>query len=177
MILIWVSLVFVFLLQLIGFYFMALLYTKVSKFDDLEKKQRKLMTEMDDSIGAYLSELKDENERLIERLAARDAMPAVQTTNSNEVSGVQELAAAVEKQQPVIRVNRPVIPVNLALKSYSKAATVAAEPEPVVEELVAEEDDVRTKTFKLHDAGQTVEEIAKELGKGRTEIELFLKFR
>ena len=57
-------------MQIIGFYFLALLYTKVSKFDDLEKKQRKLMEEMDDSIGAYLSELKDENDRLIERLIA-----------------------------------------------------------------------------------------------------------
>ena len=63
-----IFLVFLFIIQIISFYFLALLYTKVTKFDDLEKKQRKLMTEMDDSIGAYLSELKDENDRLIEQL-------------------------------------------------------------------------------------------------------------
>ena len=63
-----IFLVFLFIIQIISFYFLALLYTKVTKFDDLEKKQRKLMAEMDNSIGAYLSELKDENERLIEQL-------------------------------------------------------------------------------------------------------------
>ena len=68
-----IFLVILFLLQLISFYFLALLYTKVSKFDDLEKKQRKIMNEMDDSLGAYLAELKDENERLIQRLAERDS--------------------------------------------------------------------------------------------------------
>ena len=69
---IWIFLVFLFILQIISFYFLALFYTKMSQFDDLEKKQRKLMDEMDDSIAAYLSELKDENERLIEQLSVHD---------------------------------------------------------------------------------------------------------
>ena len=37
--------------------------------------------------------------------------------------------------------------------------------------------DDRTKAINLHDTGQTIEEIAKALGKGRTEVELILKFR
>ena len=77
-----IFLVILFLLQLISFYFLALLYTKVSKFDDFEKKQRKIMNEMDDSLGAYLAELKDENERLIQRLAERDSdLSAVERGN------------------------------------------------------------------------------------------------
>ena len=67
-----IFLLFLFVTQLISFYFLALLYAKVSKFDDLEKKQGKLMREMDDSITAYLSELKDENDRLIIQLASRE---------------------------------------------------------------------------------------------------------
>lgn len=51
-----------FILQIMTFYFLALLYTKSSKYDDLEKKQQTLMREMDDSIGMYLTELKDEND-------------------------------------------------------------------------------------------------------------------
>ena len=66
-----VFLLFLFILQLISFYFMALLYMKVSKFNNLEKKQEKLMAEMDDAIGAYLSELKEENERLIQIIDKR----------------------------------------------------------------------------------------------------------
>lgn len=36
--------------------------------------------------------------------------------------------------------------------------------------------DDRTRVIQLHEAGQSVENIAKKLGKGRTEVELILKF-
>lgn len=151
-------------MQIIGFYVLALLYTKVSKFDDLEKKQRKLMEEMDDSIGAYLSELKDENDRLIERLSAVD----IDKKTTREI--VSTTKSTVEQPSPTIRVNPPSHPINLALKSYSQAAFHNVVPEEV-------EMDDRTKAINLHDSGQTIEEIAKALGKGRTEVELILKFR
>ncbi len=159
-----IFLVFLFIIQIISFYFLALLYTKVTKFDDLEKKQRKLMTEMDNSIGAYLSELKDENERLIEQLAVRVQQPALPKTI---VRAAQETAAS-EEIRPVIRASIPKMPVNLALKSYKAAGQG---PEPV------EAEDARTQVIRLYDAGQSIEEIAKQLSKGRTEIELILKFR
>lgn len=151
-------------MQIIGFYVLALLYTKVSKFDDLEKKQRKLMEEMDDSIGAYLSELKDENDRLIERLST---VEIEKKTNGETVSTTK---STVEQPPPTIRFNPPSHPINLALKSYSEASFHNTVPEEV-------EMDDRTKAINLHDSGQTVEEIAKALGKGRTEVELILKFR
>ena len=37
--------------------------------------------------------------------------------------------------------------------------------------------DDRTRAFNMHDEGKPVEEIAKKLGKGKTEVELLLKFR
>lgn len=159
-----IFLVFLFIIQLISFYFLALLYTKVTKFDDLEKKQRKLMTEMDNSIGAYLSELKDENERLIEQLTVHLQQPALPKT---KVRAVQESAAS-EEISSVMRASVPKMPVNLALKSY-KVAGQGTEP--------IEAEDTRTQVIRLYDAGQSIEEIAKQLGKGRTEIELILKFR
>ncbi len=71
MIMLTIFIVILFIIQIISFYFLALLYTKVSNFDSLEKKQRKLMEEMDDSITAYLTELKDENDRLINQLSVK----------------------------------------------------------------------------------------------------------
>jgi len=163
-----IFLVFLFIIQIISFYFLALLYTKVTKFDDLEKKQRKLMAEMDNSIGAYLSELKDENERLIEQLTVHVQQPAVKKTT---VSASQESAAS-EEVRPVIRTGIPKMPVNLALKSYKAAGQASEESKAPVEA-----EDARTQVIRLYDAGQSIEEIAKQLGKGRTEIELILKFR
>lgn len=144
-----------FILQVITFYFLALLYTKSSKYDDLEKKQQTMMREMDDSIGLYLSELKDENDRLIEKLSKK--------VDKEEVP--LSPVPIVEKSS----VNN--IPVNLALKSYQAINNYKNQPKQL------EEPDERTRTIQLHEAGQTVEEIAKKLGKGRTEIELILKFR
>ncbi|WP_186671218.1 hypothetical protein [Sporosarcina sp. BP05] len=163
-----IFLVFLFIIQIISFYFLALLYTKVTKFDDLEKKQRKLMAEMDNSIGAYLSELKDENDRLIEQLTVHDKQPTLKKTI---VRAAQESATS-EEVRPVMRASIPTMPVNLALKSYKAAAQV---PEEAVAPVEA--GDERTQVNRLHDAGQSIEEIAKQLGKGRTEIELILKFR
>lgn len=163
-----IFLVFLFIIQIISFYFLALLYTKVTNFDDLEKKQRKLMAEMDNSIGAYLSELKDENERLIEQLTVHVQQPAILKTA--ERAGQE--SAASEEARPVMRANMPKMPVNLALKSYKAAGQGLEESMAPVEA-----EDARTQVIRLHDAGQSIEKIAKQLGKGRTEIELILKFR
>ena len=144
-----------FILQIITFYFLALLYTKSSKYDDLEKKQQTMIREMDDSIALYLSELKDENDRLIDKLSKRIV------NEENTVS-----------PEPIVTKPSTVkIPVNLALKSYQAINNYKNEPEPL------EEPDERTRTIRLYESGQSVEEIAKTLGKGRTEIELILKFR
>ena len=150
-----IFLLFLFILQIITFYFLALLYTKSSKYDDLEKKQQTLMREMDDSIGLYLSELKDENDRLIEKLSKRVDKEEIPVT----------LKPIVESS-PTVKV-----PVNLALKSYQATKKYKNEPELV------EETDERTRIIRLYEAGQSIEEIAKTLGKGRTEVELILKFR
>lgn len=167
---VWIVLGLLFIVQVISFYFLALLYTKVSKFDDLEKKQRKLMIEMDDSIGAYLSELKDENERLIEQLVTRERAPIAKKVTSSVLVKKQEQTATIEQVPPMIRVSKPTIPVNVALKSYHAVTTTQQGPTLEVE-------DDRTQALKLFDAGQSIEEIAKALGKGKTEVELILKFR
>ena len=150
-----IFLLFLFILQIITFYFLALLYTKSSKYDDLEKKQQTLMREMDDSIGLYLSELKDENNRLIEKLSKRVDKEESPVTSK-----------PVVENSPIVKV-----PVNLALKSYQATNNYKNEPELV------EEPDERTRIIQLYEAGKSIEEIAKTLGKGRTEVELILKFR
>jgi len=167
-----VFIVFLFIIQIISFYFLALLYTKVTKFDDLEKKQQKLMAEMDNSIGAYLSELKDENERLIERLSEREKQTKIEKVDKSTVPA--EIITESNEVIPALLVNRPKMPVNLALKSYVASTAQSFKQNDAVE-TVAEDD--RSRTIILHDAGYSDEEIAKKLGKGLTEVELILKFR
>lgn len=176
---IWIFLVFLFIMQLIGFYFIALVFTKVSNFDDLEKKQRKLMTEMDDSIAAYLAELKDENERLIASLAATQKSEKTDRKKSEEsISATnRSTASTLEESPPAFHIAPPKIPINLALKSYATTVTQKEETKPEKAEVIQADNDVRTKVFNLHDTGLANEAIAKKLGVGQTEVELILKFR
>ena len=164
-----------FILQVFGFYILALLYMKVSKFDDLERKQRKLMEEMDDSIVAYLSEMKDENERLVELLSQRGELAAAGERVEREPESSPVVKEA-EAPRP-IPVKPPKMPINLAIKSYSQTTRKPKSEEPEVSRTGLEQPDLRSRIFQLHDAGLSEEEIAKKLGKGRTEIELILKFR
>ncbi|WP_342512578.1 hypothetical protein MKY34_18465 [Sporosarcina sp. FSL K6-1522] len=171
---IWIFLVFLFTLQIIGFYFIALLYTKIAKFDELEKKQRKLMAEMDDSLVAYLSELKDENEWLIERLATREDKPIADKAPITKEPELAKLVVPPNEQPSSMPITKPQIPINVALRSYGAANKPKEQPEVEADD---DDDDDRTRAFAMHDAGESIEEIAKKLRKGRTEVELLLKFR
>lgn len=167
-----VFLLFLFILQVISFYIIALLYMKISKFNGLEKKQQKLMAEMDDAIGAYLSELKEENERLIEIIEKRQNNFPIYD-QEEEVNPADVPAARKESKEKSITINHPSYPVNIALKSYQTASATKDTQEATTD---LEVDD-RTLAIRMHDEGKSIEEIAKRVGKGKTEIELMLKFR
>lgn len=168
-----VFLLFLFILQVIGFYFIALLYVKVSKFNNLEKKQQKLMAEMDDAIGAYLTELKEENERLIRIIEQRQE-------NDRLKEHVPESGRKQEPEQPSeskeYSFKPPSYPVKVAMKSYQATPVLNKGnlAEPQMKETALDD---RTLAIRMHDDGKPVEEIAKRLGKGKTEVELLLKFR
>ena len=124
---------------------------------------------MDDSLAAYLSEVKDENDKLIKKIMS---VQNEQQASTVKLAVNQEHNS--EQKTPLINISTPRIPVNLALKSYA-----TTKPKPVVNqkiEVKLEVDD-RTRAFELHDNGKSIEEIARALGKGRTEVELLLKFR
>ena len=168
-----VFLLFLFILQLISFYFIALLYMKVSKFNSLEKKQQKLLKEMDDAIGAYLSELKEENERLI-RVIDKQEENAELRVKANESNHPLDSNRQVEKKpHPISTLNYPM---KVAMKSYQSAPLSKLGSSAELETKVVETDD-RTRAINMFDEGKTIEEIAKKLGKGKTEVELLLKFR
>lgn len=122
------------------------------------------MDEMDQSVMAYLAEIKEENDRLIEQLD-RNTDFGLSTEVSIQPPVQQKTAFETEKvpQKP-----HPV-PVQFALRSYQKTAATTDQRE-------TESLDDRAKAKMMRAEGKSVEEIAKELGKGQTEIELLLKF-
>ncbi|MED3874681.1 MULTISPECIES: hypothetical protein [Lysinibacillus] len=181
-----------FFLQLISFYFLIILNTKLAKFKDLEKKQERLMREMDDTISVYLAEMKDENDRLIKEL---------QSVSQSEIaaSSLQQTEQYMTPQeQPTLPVVHEVksdsslslekdariyVPKNIVANAYSRQQHTSSKMVKTASPLKVEEQKeaeklltVEQQALELAKQGKSPEEIAKQLQKGKTEIELLLKF-
>lgn len=181
-----------FFLQLFSFYFLIILNTKLAKFKDLEKKQERLMREMDDTISVYLAEMKDENDRLIKEL---------QSVSQSEIaaSSLQQTEQYMTPQeQPTLPVVHEVksdsslslekdariyVPKNIVANAYSRQQHTSSKMVKTASPLKVEEQKeaeklltVEQQALELAKQGKSPEEIAKQLQKGKTEIELLLKF-
>lgn len=194
-----ILIVVLFVLQLLSFYFIIILNTKLAKFNDLEKKQERLMREMDDTISVYLAEMKDENDRLINELQRVPKPKAVVLSSPNEQDkkiskqqSEQETKQATvenpskEENIPNFEIEpRVFVPKKTAATAYSRqqyASTNTAKQDTIVATLdTGSKEKQKERTFEekvvqLSKEGKNVEEIAKQLQKGKTEIELLLKF-
>lgn len=153
-----VLLTFLFILQFVSFFLIALLFTRLSNAKDIEKQHEEFMKEMDDAVSAYLFEIKDENNRLIEELAMTNE------TNNN----IKE-----EEKKSIDEI--PFSPRSLVSKSAVAKLYQQASP---VKETIEDKTELspQNQVLALSNAGKSIEEIARLLGKGKTEIELMLKF-
>jgi len=188
-----------FILQLISFYFLIILNTKLAKFKDLEKKQERLMREMDDTISVYLAEMKDENDRLIQELQR----VSKSETQTNVVKQEEQIVRKKEQEQPpsltkeestvdgsssLENEQRIYVPKNIVANAYSRQQQTGVKTEAKVvhsnqqatatkkQEAMLKPLTVEQQAVELAKQGKTAEEIAKQLQKGKTEIELLLKF-
>lgn len=155
-------LVILFLLQLISFYLVALLFTKLGKLKEVEKKQEQVLAEIDDSFSAYIAEIKDENNRLLQELKNTEKTFVAATTEEKVKK------EPVIKETPVFEIPKTFVSKQLAASSYSKAVTPKEKKEPVT---------MKEKVLYFDEEGKSVEEIAKLLQIGKTEVGLFLKFK
>lgn len=171
-----IFLIVLFITQVISFYFIALLYMKLAKFDDLEKKQNRLMKEMDDSIAVYLAEIKDENDQLLEKLTVQVDKNQKEQGFKAEYQNKQDQAQP-DTDTPVQMTMPQQTMRHYARKSYATIQQNSSqeEKEEDVEESGLEDD--HSRALQLSAAGFSIEEIARKLDKGRTEIELILKFK
>lgn len=190
------------LLNIFALFSIVILYLRQSKLFEVEKKQQRMIEEMEDVISTYLAEMKEENESFIERM----------TKAANNQSNKQEKRkkeASIESILPSAEEEKVRFPVksskSQAVKAYKLGGTQSLTDEDVevllpdfnepegpaidlkvekeVEETVQEvktapkEKSLLEEVVHLQEQGLTYEEIAKKLHKGQTEIELLLKFR
>ncbi|GMN98516.1 hypothetical protein [Parageobacillus thermoglucosidasius] len=146
-----------FVLHAVSLFIIILLYLQLSKVKETEKRQQQMAEEMEQTFSAYLLEWKEENERFLKKLSDM-ASNRSQEEVKNHPSVVQATSAN-EEELPDYFPNVDDV------KDIVDIRQQAAPP------LLADE------AWKLYEQGKTIEEIAKMLKKGKTEIELLLKFR
>ncbi|BDH61169.1 swarming motility protein SwrB [Lysinibacillus sp. PLM2] len=183
--------------QLFCFYLIAILNAKVAKFQELEVKQNQLLREMEDTIGLYLVEMKEENDRLIQELSTLDKGKKVQTKNADTFNSISQVAAGLDdkvytesEKADSNSLDLPLekkiqVPKAIVQNAYNKYKSPSVETtvlenknkfeanQPNVEGIPFSFED---QVLKLHGEGKSIEEIAKLTNKGKTEIELFIKF-
>ncbi|WP_169865003.1 hypothetical protein [Sutcliffiella halmapala] len=149
-----------FAISLLAIFFVIILYLKFSKVQQLEEDYRNLLKEAEDTISGYVYELKEENKMFLDKL------PKTQQTTSNN-----------EREEPIVNEIEPEITQDDVHTLLGQIAAVEDEVGIQSEEV----DFARLTTYEqvshLVEKGYSLEEIAKKLDKGKTEIELLWKFR
>lgn len=169
---------FLFSFTLIGlaFFFIILLFLKVSRIQEIEKKQAEIIKEIETVITTYVLEMKEENELFLRKLM--------------DVEIRKDTSSHSEPIQPTVPQNTKSFTVNeqklsdedlkALLPNYEEAPKVESnQKEEVVPENLEEKkpQSIIDQIEQLQKQGATLDEIARTLEKGKTEIELLLKFR
>jgi hypothetical protein len=166
-----------FVLHAISFLIIILLYYRLEQTREIERKQGNLLKDMEDVLSSYILEMKEENELFLKKVK-HDYKPM----NSKKPSSEEE-PIRTEKLAPIsINTVEPqlsdedllsLLPkFDEDLKTYD--STILSNQEE--EETEFEKLPLGQQVKRLHNKGLSVEEIAKHMNKGVTEIELFLKF-
>lgn len=173
-----------FLIQMITIFVIVLLYSKLSKFQNIEKRQNELINEMDNAISVYLMEMKEENDRLISELKKPNVVQkAASTRKEGTAQTIKEQPVKEQEMEP-----RKFVPVKQAASAYQKQKTqqqVEEKDNEALEkaETLSEDNEIQEQNLTFEQQvinhyhnGKSIEEIARMMGRGKTEIELLVKF-
>lgn len=186
-----------FILNFIALFLIVNLYVRQNRFLEIEKKHEKLLAEMDDVVSAYLLEMNEENEKFLKRLEKIiDKKTTLANTGEkvgNELENFESkienlvaeegvtftLSEEAKKKTPVLRKSNHYQAVT-AYKTMSNLEKGRQNKDEVEGQKNADEYNeqyIYEQAILLKNEGLSIEEIAKRLHKGKTEIELLLKLK
>ena len=145
-----------FLLNFITIFAVILLYMRQNRLIELEKQQHKNNEKSAELLSSFLYEIKEENERFMEKIATKDI---TEQDVTNVVNTEQEKTTTFDHVEDDASTEN----VLADLFVYDQ---IEAQEEPFVQQVK-----------KLQNQGLSIEQIAKKLNKGKTEIDLLLKFQ
>lgn len=186
------------LLNVVALFCIVILYLRQNRFLQVEKKQEKLLSEMEEVISSYLIEMTEENEKFIKRVretVTKSVIPTESTVDLHStIPPVKEKMAENDKVGGSIIRKGTVFQAVQAYKNIAKKdeservkeeklkdpSSMGEKPESeIVEEgtTVPDKESTYYQALLLKKQGLTTEDIARRLNKGKTEIELLFKLR
>lgn len=148
-----------FALILLAIFFIILLFIKLSKVQQLEQEYRTLIQEAEDTITSYVLELKEENSTFLQKLSYQK--PSESRVDKQECIDTREEDLTEGDLRDLL----------------TQEKVREDEMGTLVEEKPFEEWNYKDQVKHLCEQGLSSTEIAKKLNKGKTEIELLMKFR
>ena len=164
------------LVNMVSIFAIIILYLRQNRLVNFEKNYRIYMKESEELINTFIFEMKEENQEIKQLIGNQKA--------SKPTGGKTQL-----NQEPTTTVNHTVTSPpegyikKTALNAYgntSKQTNVTNDLDEKVEIISRTESETDSERLlkvvtEMRNQGKTIEEIAKKMGRGKTEIELLLK--
>jgi hypothetical protein len=162
-----------FLLTIVSLLAIVILYSRQNHFLNMEKEQKKMIMELEEIISTYLIEMKEENEEFIRTFnhhaKSQTHIPDKtedENVNSSPLQTNPKWSGTGYKQASKAYQQTPTLQMEAVETKSEVKPTVKTNKDPLIQQVLS-----------LKKEGKDIEEIAQTLGKGKTEIELLLKFR
>ncbi|WP_141433441.1 hypothetical protein [Bacillus sp. 03113] len=188
-----------FFLNIVAFFFIIILFLRQNRFIELEKKQERINSEMEDLFSSYLIEMKEENDEFLKKIQLfmktnkkpkeasekKEEFRIMEKSMNDQHLSFQKLQAIKSYTTKPAKLEEEMkIPIyhqenhkdDLLLSSKKKAEPVSQESAPMQNRKNTDQT-LFNQVKMLEHEGLSTEEIAKKLNKGKTEIELLLKFK
>lgn len=208
-------------LNFLALFAIIVLFLRQNRLMQVEKKQEKVITEMEEVISSYLVQMKEENEEFISRVKKMDirSRPSISVPNADTEKDLQnrrpeklDKADKASPQENNFQSKMGKVSVFIAANAYKQNGKAASfdsktiDESPLNKELVElppleidevndnntipperesesseskngfQEQSFLSQVLLLKKEGLSEEKIAQKLNKGKTEIELLLKF-
>ncbi|SFM31798.1 hypothetical protein SAMN04487943_11345 [Gracilibacillus orientalis] len=145
-----------FIIHIVTFVIIRQLKLKQDMLTTTEDNVNQQVKNIEDTLAVYLVELKEENENFVKQVGKLNDNKSVNNKNKQEQQQVRQPVAEFDTSKDTTE--------------YQPISHVEQ-----VEDVV--ERSTTASVLHLHEKGHTVDEIAKKLDKGKTEVELLLKFQ
>ncbi|MDF1506561.1 hypothetical protein PZE06_00045 [Robertmurraya sp. DFI.2.37] len=184
------------ILNIVALFCIVILYLRQNRLLVVEKRQEEILKEIEEVISSYLIEMTEENEKFIEKLSqvqskteAGQGMAITEQIDDNMELNKERVQ--LEKGENITYRKGTVFQAVKAYRNVNGNSEEKLDQEKVKPNLenkeaqrekIEDSDDINDesvyhKAILLQKQGLSIEDIAKKLGKGKTELELLFKLR